>query len=193
MCGRYVITEEMYEEYERIVRDFEPLLYRVLPQDIRPSLKAPAIIAEDQQLRGRNMTFGFSGFEKGKMLINARSETVREKYTFRDAILNRRCVLPAASFYEWNLQKQKAVFTLPERKLMYLAGIYRQEEDGSHFVILTGAANASMAPVHDRMPLILNREDIASYLQDNDRLDHYLQRPNAMLGYRMDNEQITLF
>ena len=193
MCGRYVITEDMWEEYEMIVRDFDPLMYLSLPRDIYPSAKAPAIISENKELYGRNMTFGFTGYEKGRSLINARRETALEKRTFADAVREHRCVLPAASFYEWNKQKEKAVFTLPEKKILYFAGCYRKEKDGNHFVILTGKANASMKPVHDRMPLILTREDIGPWLTDNSLIEAYLQSEEPMLEYTMDHEQMTLF
>lgn len=193
MCGRYVITEEMFEEYERIVRDFDPLMYRFLPRDIFPSAAAPIIRAEGSELAGRNMTFGFAGFEKGKLLINARRETVSEKITYKDSLKERRCVIPAASFYEWNLQKQKAVFTLPEKNVMYLAGIWHTEEDGNHFVILTGAANASAAPVHDRMPLILEREEIRDWIMNDAHTEIYLKKEIGEVRYRMDHEQISLF
>ena len=193
MCGRYVITEEMFAEYERIVRDFDPLLYRFLPRDIYPSALAPVIRAEGDHLSGRNMIFGFTGFEKGKMLINARSETVLDKITFKDAVKKRRCVMPAASFYEWNLRKQKAVFTRPEGKLIWLAGFYRTEADGDHFVILTRAANASMAPVHDRMPLILEREDIEPWIREDGLVSSYLASAGKELSYQIDSEQLSLF
>ena len=193
MCGRYVITEEMFEEYERIVRDFDPLMYRFLPRDIFPSVSAPVIRAEGNDLAGRNMIFGFTGFEKGKLLINARRETVSEKITYKDSLKQRRCAIPAASFYEWNLQKQKAVFTLPEKNVMYLAGIWRGEEDGNHFVILTGAANAFAAPVHDRMPLILKREEIADWIMNDSHTGMYLNKEIGEVNYRMDSEQMSLF
>ena len=193
MCGRYVITEEMFAEYERIVRDFDPLLYRFLPRDIYPSALAPVIRAEGDHLAGRNMIFGFSGFEKGKMLINARSETVLEKITFKDAVRKRRCVMPAASFYEWDHQKQKAVFRRSKGELIWLAGFYRPEEDGDHFVILTRAANASMAPIHDRMPLILDQKDIEPWIREDALLNAYLSSEGKELAYQIDSEQLSLF
>ena len=192
MCGRYVITEEMYEEYARIVRDFDPLLY-ALPQEIVPSRTAPVIRCEGEDLIGRNMTFGFSGYEKGKMLFNARSETAAEKITFKDSLLKRRCVMPAASFFEWNPEKQKAEFFLPEKQIMYLAGFYRKEEDGNHFVILTRDANSSVRPVHERMPLILKPEDIRPWISDGALTQQYLGLFGPELKYQIDNEQISLF
>ena len=101
--------------------------------------------------------------------------------------------MPAASFYEWDHQKQKAVFRRSKGELIWLAGFYRTEADGDHFVILTRAANASMAPVHDRMPLILEREDIEPWIREDGLVSSYLASAGKELSYQIDSEQLSLF
>ena len=74
-----------------------------------------------------------------------------------------------------------------------MAGFCRRYEDGEHFVILTTAANASMEPVHDRMPLILEEREIASWILDDEKAEDILHKTPCLLERRMDYEQLTLF
>jgi putative SOS response-associated peptidase YedK len=110
--------------------------------------------------------WGFPGFMDKQLVINARSESAMEKKMFCDAVERRRIVIPAAGFYEWNRQKEKSTFTRKDSSVLYMAGIYRRYEDGDRFAILTTAANESMEPVHDRMPLILDKDEIVTYKGD---------------------------
>lgn len=97
-------------------------------------------------------------------LINARSETVFDKPSFRDAVRARRCLVPAQAFYEWRRQgraRQPFAFAVEDADVFAMAGILSRRRDGATgaeidtLAILTCAANAVMAPVHDRMPVIL--------------------------------------
>ncbi len=99
------------------------------------------------------------------MIFNARSESVLEKRMFRESTLHRRIVVPAAWFYEWNQRKEKNIFSSKEQPAIFMAGIYNYDQEEERFVILTTAANESMKPVHDRMPLILK----IFFLQRNSR------------------------
>ena len=79
------------------------------------------------------------------------AESAADKPLFREALACGRVLIPADCFHEWDRDKVKHTFLLPGRQTMLLAGL----RSGGAFVILTTAANRSMAPVHDRMPLIL--------------------------------------
>jgi putative SOS response-associated peptidase YedK len=109
----------------------------------------------------------------GNKLINARAETVREKPAFRAAFKRRRCVIAADGFYEWQRLdgrgKQPWFFRLPDDEPFGFAGLWETWEapDGSAVetaCIVTTEANATVAPVHDRMPVILPPEDHARWL-----------------------------
>lgn len=111
-------------------------------------------------------------------LINARAETATEKPSFRNAMKHRRCLIVADGFYEWTGQKgQKRPFHIRRRdsdEPLAFAGLWEhwQGPDGSEIesaVILTTSANADMAHLHDRMPVILDPEDFDAWL-DCDRL-----------------------
>lgn len=108
----------------------------------------------------------------GNKLINARSETVHEKPSFRHAIKNQRCIVPASGFYEWSTSggsKQPWYIKLKDNSPMAFAGLWEcwHSPAGTPletFCILTTAANSFMASLHDRMPVILQQEDYSTWL-----------------------------
>ena len=107
--------------------------------------------------------------------INARGETVTTSSIFRDAFAKRRCLIPASNFYEWRTrpgQKQKQPYAVArtDGTLMALAGLWETWHDPGRFLtvrtftIVTTAANEDMAPVHHRMPVILEESEWPGWL-----------------------------
>lgn len=106
--------------------------------------------------------------------INARSETAPEKPMFRSAFLRRRCIVPVSGFYEWEKRptgpKQPWYIFRADGAPMLLAGLWeswRPPEGGEAletFTVLTTGANSAIAPVHDRMPAVLEPEQVARWL-----------------------------
>jgi putative SOS response-associated peptidase YedK len=103
-------------------------------------------------------------------VINARAETLAERPLFRGALESRRgeergrCLVPADGFYEWQ-HRHPIWFHRPDGKLLLFAGLYEVEADGGlSFTIVTTAANAQMAPIHDRMPALLGPDGAAAWL-----------------------------
>ena len=112
---------------------------------------------------GGALALGFGlRLASGRLVLNARAETVLEKPLFRRLVLAGRVVVPAQCFYEWDRNKVRHAFSRLDGRDLMLAGI----GDGHSFAILTTAANAGMAPVHDRMPLVL--EDAGAWLAPGD-------------------------
>jgi putative SOS response-associated peptidase YedK len=128
-----------------------------------------------------------------KLIINARAEAITESTMFSDSISNRRCILPSTGFYEWDKNKTKFVFKREDEKPLYLAGFYDLSENRDSFVILTTAANASMEPVHDRMPVIIDKRNIEDYLKDSSAAMEIINAPMPMLSRNSDYEQLSLF
>jgi len=131
------------------------------------------------------------------VIINAKAETALEKRMFRDSVLNRRIVIPATGFYEWNAQKERAKFTPilknnSSSSILYMAGFYNYFEGEDRFVILTTEANASMRDTHSRMPLILEREELEEWLCDNRSVDTFLHKEPSPLLKSMEYEQQRL-
>ncbi len=110
----------------------------------------------------------------GYKTINARAETVAEKPSFRNAFIRRRCLIPASGFYEWldvGGRKQPYKFTVTDQKLFAFAGLWEhwQGQHGNELttcVIITTMPNRVVAQIHDRMPVILDREHYWEWLED---------------------------
>lgn len=142
-------------------------------------------------------------------LINARSETVHEKPSFRNLIKHQRLLLPVTGFYEWRRDKSnKTPFYIypTDEQPMLLAGVFqvsRKRTDATDrrdpieaetatvettdFALLTTAANDEMARVHDRMPVIISPDKAGAWLLDDDRdnLDELMQPAgNDYLSFR---------
>lgn len=172
MCGRYQFSGEFMDpRAEAILDRMEekyPGQYKL--GEIFPGDPAPALIARGERILAVPGIFGFPGFQDGKLLINARAETAAEKRSFAEGLRERRVILPANGFFEWGRQPEKAkyFFTREARSLLYLCGIYTMAEGALRFVILTRPANASMIETHDRMPVIVEADQVRAYLTDRE-------------------------
>lgn len=123
----------------------------------------------------------------GAKLINARAETVADKPSFRNAFKRRRCLIPADGFYEWQKtdgRKQPMFIHPTDPRPFAFAGLWEswQDREGSHLqtcTILTIHANELMRPIHDRMPVILEPDDFAHWLDPGPNPDDalHLLRP----------------
>jgi len=108
----------------------------------------------------------------GRLLINARGETVLEKPSFRNAMRRRRCLVPADGFYEWKGEtghKTAHLIARPDHGLFAFGGLWEpwMGPDGSEIetgVLMTIAPNAEVAAIHDRMPVIIAPEDYDTWL-----------------------------
>ena len=196
MCGRFYIDDDTAREIEKTIRMVDDKLKKErLSRDINPTESAPVIIYQQNHLLAADKKWGFPGFDSGKVIFNARSETVLEKKMFRESVLRRRAVIPASGFYEWNRQKEKVTFTsaLTEQPILYMAGFYNRYEDTDRFVILTTVANDSIADVHERMPLLLRQQEVEEWLSDEHMLESFLNSTPHGLKRKMEYQQQSLF
>ena len=158
-----------------------------------PSQKATVIMGRERHLEAERMLWGFPRFDGRGLLINARAETAAERRTFRESILHRRCVIPAKGFWEWNKSKEKFSFERPDAQVMFMAGCYDCFDGRERFVILTTEANPSVKPVHDRMPLILERNELEGWVTDDGAAEHFLHKTPVLLEREAEYEQMSLF
>ncbi|MCT0016563.1 hypothetical protein EFE32_06860 [Lactococcus lactis subsp. lactis] len=121
------------------------------------------------------------GIQAKSLIINARSETIKERYTFKALFPNYRCVIPTTGFYEWqhldDKKKKGNKFYLGfgEDEPLFLAGLYKAQNKSKQSVILTTKSNESMKDIHERMPLILEAKNIRNWLFDEGFAYDYLQ------------------
>ena len=116
-----------------------------------------------------------------------------EKPAFRNGLMKGRIVIPAAGFYEWNARKEKNTFLRKDGRATFMAGFCLGTAEDERFTILTTAANDSMKPVHDRMPLILEEDEIGPWLYDPEHAANLLKKVPVLLERRTDYEQMSLF
>ena len=175
MCGRYILSSPA-----EVVADFCGL--PDLPTldaryNIAPTHEAP--IVKRSQGVGRHAAFARWGLVPswakdpavGNRAINARSESVRSRPSFRDSFRERRCLIPADGFYEWVKKgpvRQPYLFRPKDAPLLVFVGLWDHwagpERSFDSFTILTTRANEVVSPIHDRMPVLLDRADQESWL-----------------------------
>lgn len=183
MCGRYLLKSspsEVSDEFEVDVRDNFPPRYNIAPtQPI-----AVIHVNEQRQPAYHLMRWGFipEWAKKdyldrmgSKPLINARSETVAEKPTFRAAYKRRRCLIPADGFYEWRAQGDvKQPYHITREGLFGFAGIWETAigPDGGEAdtcAILTTASGPDLKTLHHREPIVIAREHYHLWLTADER------------------------
>ena len=132
--------------------------------DVYPSATVPVLAHNAAPLFAR---WGYERFDKKGLLINARAETVTQKPTFRQDFFERRCLIPANGFYEWTENKQKVFFRRKDRLPLLLGGICRHKKGGeASFVILTKDATPPVDAYHDRIPILIETNNIEKWLGD---------------------------
>ncbi len=177
MCGRYVSAAPV-EDLAKYFSATTPEHVLEANFNVAPTTDVYAVRADKGERALTPMRWGLVPFwakdlKIGSRMINARSESVADKPAFRRAFAKRRCLLPADGFYEWQkLDGQKAkqpwfIHRVDEEPLVF-AGLYEfwhpkdaegHDLDDAELVvsctILTTSANETMAPIHDRMPVML--------------------------------------
>ncbi len=203
MCGRYTLTASGDALVEEFDLNEEPELdarYNIAPTQEAAIVRATPAGRELAQLRWGLVPSWAKDPSIGNRMINARAETVAEKPSFRAAFKRRRCLVPADGFYEWQKQpdgtKQPFHLRLKNHRPFAIAGLWErwrsedpQEPPLESFTLITTAANALAEQVHNRMPVILGREQRDLWLNpkqtDRARLEALLQPydPDAMEIY----------
>ena len=175
MCGRIDAHDPIG------VNNLISILDIVLPEErfpprynIAPSAKLAAVCYEHGYAIAE-MTWGLlPPWAKADIrpLINARAETIREKPSFKNLIKHTRTIVPVNGFYEWQrggARKHSYHFSSADETALALGAIYQSGADGERqCCIVTTTANDVMAPVHDRMPVIISRETMSDWLRSED-------------------------
>lgn len=191
MCGRFYVPEKDLDDFAGLVSQIEKHLLKkagemypgdfaaVITPNINYANHEETGILKDINANVHAIKWGFPT-QKGKPIINARSETVEEKPLFKLPFATKRCLIPARSFFEWktaeNSSKRiKHEICFIDNSIMYLAGIYWFFKDQNgvqtpYFSVLTTDANSEMQSIHDRMPVIIEEFQKKEWLYENNML-----------------------
>ncbi len=179
MCGRYVLIADpnlIQQEFNLAgTPDIGGMRYNIAPTQTLP------VITNENPTEISYFRWGLvpswaKDATGGAKMNNARSETAAEKPSFRTPFRRRRCLIPASAFYEWQTRpdgKAPMFIHLKDREVFGMAGLWDvwKSPEGQElrtFSVLTTDANEFMQPIHDRMPVILRREDYPLWLSTDD-------------------------
>ena len=190
MCGRYYIPDEDSAAELKEIIDQINRRHKARPVlktgEIAPSDTAP-VLANNRSLAVTPfaMKWGYT-MSNGKLVFNARSETASEKPLFRDGMTQRRCLVPAAHYFEWEKrgrEKIKYAIKSADVSVLYMAGIYRIENGIPVFSILTREPASSISFIHDRMPVILPREFTTDWLNPRFKAEDVLRSATLDISF----------
>ncbi|MFA9374615.1 MAG: SOS response-associated peptidase [Poseidonibacter sp.] len=174
MPGRLAIYDD-----KSFKKDAQNLIKNDMVENLYPRYNIAPTIPIVALLNNGNYLYAHFGYlpswanSKKSMNINARSETIFEKKTFRDSFINRRCIIPINGFYEWAKEdKEKTPYFVSNIKSNYLglAGIWDEYFDFElnmkivTVALITCDANEKLGKIHHRMPVVLDKKDYSTWL-----------------------------
>jgi putative SOS response-associated peptidase YedK len=200
MCGRFTrdFTWQQVREFSRMLDLVVPAQEPEAVFNIAPTDPGPVIVASGDGGEVRTMRWGLlPAWAKDTKLafstINARLESVADKPAFRDAWKSRRALIPATGYYEWPVvdgQKRPHYIHLDGSPVMLFGGVWESRSDGAGgrlltYSIVTREADPVIAPVHDRMPLILSPDTLHDWLHGSaeDAMEIAHAAPEPALRY----------
>jgi len=172
--GRLAIFDDksFKEDSKELIKN--DMVGTLLPKyNIAPTLPIPTLLNNGNYLYSH---FGYLpswAKDKKSMNINARSESIFEKLTFRDSFRYRRCIIPINGFFEWEVEdKQKTPYFVKDCKNDYLAiaGVWDEYFDIDlnmkivTVALITCDANEKLGKIHHRMPVVLEKKDFSKWL-----------------------------
>jgi putative SOS response-associated peptidase YedK len=201
MCSRYFLDDDGHViayTFQVPVHDRIRKRFNIAPTQEAPVIRAAAGGGREVALLRWGLVPAWAKERRvGNKMINARSETVREKPAFRDAFERRRCVIPASGFFEWTGEPKYRVphaITVEGRALLPFAGLWESWKDGDGkpietYTIITTPANRFMSGMHERMPAILADADVDRWIGGSPEEALLLIRPCE--GEAMRKREVT--
>ena len=187
MCSRY----ELHRTFEELKLRFDipttPQTIRTFNglAEIRPTDQVPIITIENKLAY---MQWGLGVDWNKSPIINARSETIDQKATFK-AILHNRCVVPATAYFEWRKDgalKIKTRIYPQEKRIISFAGLFL----GKKFTIITCRPSPSIAHIHSRMPVILDHADEVVWLSPDNQFDTVADLLETKQNSSLENQEV---
>lgn len=192
MCGRFVIAYTYQELLDFLGGAFDVFDLDIdmnLPRyNVAPGQQVISVLSDGTNYRAGTLKWGlvpsWAKDEKiGYRMINARSETITEKPSYKSLFQSRRCLILASGFYEWKKtgsMKQPMYIQKDDKKMMLFAGLWSsyKKEDGTNLyttTIITTEANELMSDIHDRMPVILDLNQAKAWIDPSVKDREFLQ------------------
>ncbi len=177
MCGRYAIAVPDAAVLRERFAVQQGLETWTPSQNLKPTQAAPVVVIRNDARELTVMRWGLiptwaKDAKIGNNMFNARAETVADKPSFRAAFRRRRCLIPATGFYEWRQEDRRNVpyeFFVDDGEVFAFAGLYEAWRDPRgetlwSYTIITTTPNELVAPIHNRMPVILPYEHESLWL-----------------------------
>ena len=170
MCGRFRIQdqpsdEKLAELFQQAIEISLKLGAKMVTSgDVRPTDIAPVLApsARNRALGAFPMQWGFTHPKRGMLVFNTRMETAQEREMFAGSVNDRRCLIPAAAYYEWKKidpkRKERYAFKAEDGSPLFLAGLYIRTSDQHKlpcFTVLTQDADKTIWELHPRMPVLV--------------------------------------
>jgi putative SOS response-associated peptidase YedK len=182
MCGRFALFSKI-----DVIMKYADLIESNVEwsphYNIAPSISIPVLLNNNNKIELSYRKWGYmpdfvyhsSSGKQPFTIINAKSETITEKPTFKGSFDKRRCLIPANGFYEWRkADRQPYYITVKDEPLFFFAGIWNDPqadfpENEKAFAIITTKANGQLLPIHHRMPVIINPSSFRDWLFSTDQ------------------------
>ena len=174
MCGRFFMSFDDSDESQAIQKKlYDKNLFEFAQGEVFPSQHVVVLTANHGVMDADVMKWGFNTKYKS---INARSEGIENKWTFKPYLHNR-CIVLANGFYEWvkdGKRKHKIYIQKSDEPFIYMAGIYNDQKE---LVIVTGESEGEMKLIHDRTPILIPHDEVRNFL-------------NYRINFSVDNENL---
>jgi putative SOS response-associated peptidase YedK len=200
MCGRFILLTDLSVitksfNVQNVACEYRP------GSNISPGQQIAAVLRKDDQNSLVNFRWGLiPSWAKdpsiGNKMFNARAETIAEKPSFKNAFHKRRCLIPAGGFYEWQKlgkMKKPLRFSLKSGEPFGLAGLYETwispEQKAIHTcTIITTEPNDLLRPIHDRMPVIVPKEQESAWIDP----DNFNQKELLSILMPYPSDEMTM-
>ena len=178
MCGQYYYDSSTFKN-------------RQIKNQVKmsPGQPIPVYLYYQGKIILTKLTWGYSLSTMKDLIINAKSETLLEKKLFHDDFLKRRCIIAAKGFYQKDTSNHRISFESETDQTIYMAGIY----NGHEVTIITTSANEIMQSIHPRMPLMIPRGDVKTWLTNQEEAIKLLKYKNNHLKIVSGHYQQSLF
>lgn len=181
MCGRKTLTKDKKSIIEELkITEWDETINYIPSYNIAPTQKSLVVLGKNNRRQIKSMNWGLipswlKNKKIGSKLINARSETVHEKPSFKYLIKSNRCIIVSDGYYEWNTiksKKQPYYIYDNQKTILPMAGLWsswslNDKEIILSYTIITKKADANISHIHNRMPLIIDSYHINNWLNND--------------------------